>query len=345
MNRIFYASLSFLLIVGMDSAAYGTSPQVIGPKQQACINGGGNWDVIYDPDQSCPLILPDGKSTTEDCGHCFNLGACQFVGGIWDPAGRRCLYNNHLYSDYPDYCNGSRGGTAPDGGYNPYSANICVASSSGGNTGSQGDVHCPPGYAPDPMGVCVWAQSGPNTGLFCIDNPLLCVLNGGFVYTELPMELNCITPMDTTDDSQLCGPELITAPNGSGKECLSRGGSIASDSSARRLVCWLKAGAGAISARLEFPADDAKAKGVLKNCRAKGHSVTIQKGALACIETPREVMQIAARHFARMPRLACKPPTVANKNRSACVRPAGTERKGLDCIRTRGSDQGTPPSR
>jgi uncharacterized membrane protein YgcG len=334
MNRIFHVLAASLLIMAVNSAAYATSRQTIGPKEQACFNEGGHWDAIYDPDQSCPETLPDGSSYSENCGHCFDHDACQAMNGIWDSNSRVCLYNNHLYTDYPGWCNGTIGGEAPDGGFNPYSAPMCVTNSSSGNsTGSQGSVTCPPGYETDAMGVCTWAQSGPNTGIFCIDNPLLCILNGGFVYTELPLIEDCFEYMDITDDSQLCGPGIIEGPGNGGRECLSRGGSIASDVRSRRLTCWSRTNAGAAPARLEIPPYDDKAKGVLENCRARGHSLTLQDRALACIETPQEVIRAVAQHYASAPQLSCKPPTVPNKNRTACICPAGTQRRGKECVR------------
>ena len=335
MNRMFHAlAVSSLLVMVVGSSAYALPPQTIGPKQQACFNEGGIWVTIYDPDQSCPETLPGGGFYTENCGHCFDHGACQGMNGIWDSNNRVCLYNNHLYTDYPGWCNGTRGGVAPDGGFNPYSAGLCAANSSGGNsTGSQSSVTCPPGYEADAMGVCTWAQSGPNTGIFCIDNPLLCISNGDFIYTELPLIEDCIESIDITDDSELCGPGIIEGPGNGGRECLSRGGSIASDVRTSRLTCWSRTNAGAAQTRLEIPPYDDKAKRVLENCRARGHSLTLQDRALACIETPQEVIQAVAQHFASAPQLSCKPPTVPNKNRTACICPAGTERRGKECVR------------
>jgi hypothetical protein len=327
---------SLLLVMVTGSAVHAKVLEEIGPKQKACVDGGGLWRTIYDPFEGCPLVLPNGAINTEDCGHCFDHAACQNMYGLWNSSRRVCTQNNLEWTDYPGWCNGSLGGTSPSGGYNPFSHGSylnCGGTSAGSAPDSGGPVgiHCPPGYEPNDMGACEWGATGPNTGIFCVDNPLSCVVHYSFVFTNLPMDVNCLMTMDV-EDPPFCFRRFVQAPGG-GNDCLSRGGSLASDIGKQGLICWSNLNSGVVTARIEVAFYDNKAKQTLKDCWPKGDSLTLRNGAFACVETPVAMVQAIAQYGGATSRFNCKPPMVPNKDRTGCSCPQGTELKGQECIR------------
>ncbi|MFD3262960.1 hypothetical protein [Phenylobacterium ferrooxidans] len=76
--------------------------------------------------------------------------------------------------------------------------------------------------------------------------------------------------------------------------CLGRGGAIMFSVKARALGCWRPAKAAPVRG-LKVPALGPAAQRVLTNCRFSTGSVTLRKGAFACIATPRAVVRKAAK--------------------------------------------------
>jgi len=81
---------------------------------------------------------------------------------------------------------------------------------------------------------------------------------------------------------------------GVGVRCLVGGGAIMFSVKARRLGCWRPAKAAPVRG-LKVPTLGPAAQRVLANCRFSTGSVTLRKGAFACVATPRAVVRKAAK--------------------------------------------------
>lgn len=86
----------------------------------------------------------------------------------------------------------------------------------------------------------------------------------------------------------------VFGPKGTGLPCLSRGGAVMFSVKARRLGCWAPAKAAPVRG-LRVPRLDPAAQRVLARCRIATGSVTLRKGAFACIPTPLPVARRAAK--------------------------------------------------
>jgi hypothetical protein len=295
---------------------------------RACTQSGHFWTQVPLTHSQCGYTFTGANVTTAILCQCFicyqpSITDCGTVGGTWIFMPPLPGTLNPLGFPYCKLPNGQPQITWPGG---PHIGN---------GVGGNGGIDCSQyGLVSDGSGGCTTQGNTGDPGGYCLDHPTECFLYHSFVFTNLPFEENCLDLMNEEDPPllPLCGPGIIMAPGGGGKACLSRGGSIELDFPARRLICWSRTNAGAPPARLEVPPYDEKAKGVLENCRAKGHSVTLQDGAFACIETPSEVIQDIAQHFASMPQLDCKPPMVPVKNRMVCICPEGTKLRGNECV-------------
>jgi hypothetical protein len=357
LTATFYALVASSLVVPvMSSAAHAKvtrGPPGYPPQAEQCENQQppGIWNYIIAPPLSGNVPLCGYSGNFSDgspgggayyCGHCYrpNFSDCFTTGGQWVPYPKppsteyRCLLpNNRWLKDYPGFCNGSMGGTANAG-----ELGVPPCGGVGGDefAGSPAGIDCSEwGLVENGTGGCTGAGEG-NTfdpAGYCLDNGRECFGSHGYIFVNLPVDVNCLFTMDLADPPLICHPPIVTDPGNGGHVCLVRGGSIALDIRARQLVCWSKANAMVPRAGLAVPPYDEKAKSVLANCRAKGHSVTLRDGALACVESPSDVTQAVAQHFAAAPQLSCKPPMMPNRDRSACVCPPGAAQQGQECVR------------
>lgn len=86
----------------------------------------------------------------------------------------------------------------------------------------------------------------------------------------------------------------LFGPKGVGLPCLGRGGAIMFSVKTRTVGCWRPAKAPPVRG-LKVPKLGPAAQRALAGCRLSTGSVTLRKGAFACIATPRAVVGMAAK--------------------------------------------------